>query len=121
MKTINLIFGDTTVKVELNDTDTAQAFYEKLPLTIPVSGTGLDFCGRIPVKLPYEQSQVHNGWTNGDVNYNPQGGWFAVLHSGEAESGIYDDQVVMGRIAEEDLSVVQGLDGSFDLVIEKGE
>ena len=54
METINLVFGDTTVKAELNDTDTAQVFYEKLPLTIPVSGTGLDFCGRIPVKLPYE-------------------------------------------------------------------
>ena len=64
---------------------------------------------------------MHNGWTNGDVNYNPRGGWFAVLHSGEEESGIYDDQVVMGRIADEDLAVVQGLHGSFDLVIEKGE
>ena len=121
MKTVVLKFGDTKVRAELNDTDTAEAFYEKLPLTIAVNGTGLDFCGRIPVTLPYEQNQVHNGWKNGDVNYNPQGGWFAVLHSGEEESSIYDDQVVMGRIVDDDLKVLQDLNGSFDLIIEKEE
>lgn len=118
MTTIKLVFGNTTVNAELNDTETARAFAEKLPVTIAVGGTGIDFCGRMPFSLPYEDAQVHNGWTNGDVNYNPRGGWFAVLYGGEEDSARYDDQVVMGRIEGADLAAVQALGGSYDLRIE---
>jgi hypothetical protein len=115
---ISLRFGDTTVTAELNDTETARSFTSHLPATIHVNGTGVDFCGRMPFSLPYEQSQVHHGWKNGDVNYNPGGGWFAVLYDDEENSMGYGDQVVMGRIAEEDLSRIRKLSGSFDLVVE---
>lgn len=118
---IRLTFGDTKVLAELNDTETAQTFSSRLPLTVQVSGTGVDFCGRMPFSLPYEQGQVHRGWTNGDVNYNPGGGWLAVLYDGEEGSMRYGDQVVMGRIASEDLPRMQELAGSYDLVIERAE
>lgn len=118
---ISLSFGETKVTAELNDTDTARAFASHLPTTIHVNGTGADFCGRMPFSLPYEESQVHRGWTNGDVNYNPGGGWFAVLYDGEENSKVYGDQVIMGRLAQEDLDRVRTLTGSFDLLIEKAE
>ena len=88
---INMRFGDVTVQAELNDTDTARAFAAMLPATIRVSGTGIDFCGRMPFGLPYEESQVRRGWTNGDVNYNPGGGWFAHLFDDEENSMRYAD------------------------------
>ncbi|MGI6032125.1 MAG: cyclophilin-like fold protein [Coriobacteriales bacterium] len=118
---ISLQFGKTEVIAELNDTETARAFASHLPTTIHVNGTGVDFCGRMPFSLPYEESQVHRGWTNGDVNYNPGGGWFAVLYDDEESSTAYGDQVVMGRIADKDLPRIRALAGSYDLVIEKAE
>ncbi|MGI6217386.1 MAG: cyclophilin-like fold protein [Coriobacteriales bacterium] len=118
---ISLQFGDTAVTAELNDTETASAFASHLPVTIHVNGTGIDFCGRMPFSLPYEESQVHRGWTNGDVNYNPGGGWFAILYDGEEDSKTYGDQVVMGRIAEEDLARIRSLSGSYDVQVEVAE
>lgn len=118
---IDLRFGDETIAATLNDTGTARAFAARLPVSIRVSGTGIDFCGQMPFSLPYDDAQVHHGWVNGDVNYNPGGGWFAVLHGGEEDSGRYGDQVTMGRIEEDDLARVQALEGSFVLHIELAE
>lgn len=115
---INLRFGATVVAAELNDTDTARSFAEKLPTTIHVGGTGIDFCGQMPFELPYEKSQVGRGWSNGDVNYNPSGGWFALLFDGEEDSDRYGDQVNMGRVTDP-LDTLHALSGSYDLVIER--
>lgn len=117
---INLCFGETVIPALLNSTKTALAFADKLPATIRVNGTGVDFCGRIPFDLPYENEQVHNGWLNGDIDYNPEGGWFALLYGGEEESAAYDDQVTIGVI-DCPLGDVARLSGSFDLVVELAE
>ena len=115
---INLRFGDVSVPAELNETQTARAFTEKLPTTIRVNGTGIDFCGHMPFSLPYEDAQVGRGWTNGDVNYNPGGGWFALLYDDEENSSRYGDQVNMGRVTGS-LDALHELSGSFDLVVER--
>ncbi len=121
MRPITLTFGTTVVHGVLNDSKTAQAFAAKLPASIRVNGSGVDFCGPMPFALPYMNDQVHYGWHDGDVNYNPGGGWFAILHSGQQESQSYGDQVVMGRIADEDLNAVRSLSGSFDVIVKEGE
>ena len=115
---INLRLGATVVTAELNETKTAQAFAKKLPVTIHVSGTSIDFCGQMPFELPYEESQVGRGWTNGDVNYNPGGGWFALLFDDEENSSRYGDQVNMGHVTSS-LEALHVLSGSYDLVIER--
>lgn len=115
---INMTFGGTVIPAELNDTETARAFVSELPTTIRVSSTGIDFCGRMPFELPYEEAQVGHGWTNGDVNYNPGGGWFALLFDDEENSARYGDQVNMGRVIGP-LDALHGLSGSYDLVIER--
>lgn len=120
MGKINMHFGETVIPAELNDTETARAFADKLPATITVSGTGIDFCGHIPFSLPYESRQVERGWVNGNVNYNPGGGWFAVLFDDEENSKRYGDQVNIGRVTC-NLSVLHDLDGTFDVLIEKAE
>ena len=72
-------FGGAEVVAVLNDSETACAFYNALPLTVPVSNTsGLDYCGIMPVELPWDESQVHYGWKDGAMNYNPHGGECAV-------------------------------------------
>lgn len=111
-------FGETAVRAVLNGTETARAFADRLPARIRVSGTGIDFCGQMPFSLPFDAGQVKHGWTNGDVNYNPGGGWFAVLFDDEENSQRYGDQVNMGRVTD-DLSVLHGLSGSYEVLVEK--
>lgn len=121
MTAIRLVFGDEAIRATLNDSQTAQEFAARLPITVFVSGTGIDFCGQMPFSLPYADEQVHHGWTNGDLNYNPGGGWLALLYGGEEDSMRYGDQVVMGRVEGKDLARVQKLEGSYDLRIELEE
>lgn len=113
-------FGDTEVRGALNDTDTARAFAEHLPARIRVSGTGIDFCGPMPFELPYEQGQVAFGWKNGAINYNPGGGWFAVLFDDEENSQRYGDQVNMGHVTSP-LETLHALSGSYEVLVEKAE
>jgi len=118
---INLKFGDVLIPAMLNQTETAKALLEKLPLTISVGGTpGIDFCGRMPFSLPYKEDQVHHGWLNGDIDYNPGGGWFAVLYGGQDESDGYSDQVTIGALTCR-LEEIEQLQGSYDLAVERAE
>ena len=110
-------FGEVSVPGILNDSETSQAFAQHLPTTISVSGTGIDFCGHMGFSLPYQPSQVHHGWKNGDINYNPGGGWFALLFDDEENSQRYGDQINLGRV-EGSLDVLHALSGSFHLYIE---
>ena len=114
---ITVRFGEKAIPATLNDSETAQAFAAKLPATISVSGTGIDFCGRMPWKLPYRDEQIGRGWKNGDVNYNPGGGWFAILFDDEENSTRYGDQVNMGRL-DCDPRELHALDGAYDVVVE---
>jgi len=107
---IVLDFGGVLVPASLNDSATARAFAESLPATIRVRACGIDVCGRAPQALPYTQSQVRRGWSNGDINYNPGGNWFAVFFADEENSMRYGDQVNIGRI-----------DGSLDSLRQLGE
>lgn len=88
-------FGAAVVRAALNDTDTAQAFAKNLPVALRVGSSGMDFCGQIGMSLPYEESQVHYGWKNGQVNYNPEGGWFAF--SGRDERAQWEREVPHAR------------------------
>lgn len=111
-------FGETAIRGVLNDTETARAFADRLPVRIRVSGTGIDFCGPMPFALPYEQEQVGFGWINGEINYNPGGGWFAVLFDDEENSRRYGDQVNMGRVTSP-LEALYALSGAYEVLVEK--
>jgi hypothetical protein len=65
---INLYFGDTVIPGVLNDSETAKALIEKLPMTQHMSRYTHDFCG-VTEELPYNEEEVHYGWLNGDNDY----------------------------------------------------
>ena len=69
--------------------------------------------------FPYDAAQVGYGWSNGDINYNPGGGWFAVFFDGEDTSGSYGDQLNMGRLDDGAIETLRGLKGSYDITIRK--
>lgn len=113
---INMHFGDTIIPGILNDSETAQALIEKLPITVHESRYSHDFCGVIE-PLPYAEEDVRNGWLNGDITYGSEAHWFTVLFADEDKSEQYGDLVNIGVIDCE-LSEISQLEGSYDVMIE---
>ena len=116
---INMYFGDTLIPGVLNDSETAKALIEKLPITQHVSRYSHDFCGMTET-LPYKEEEVHYGWLNGDIDYAIDAPYFTILHSDEDISEQYGYQVNIGVITCE-LSRIRELDGSYDVMIELDE
>ncbi len=114
---IRLQFDEIAVICRLNETETARAFARLLPQTIAMSGTGIDLCGPMPAELPYDSVLVHHGWKDGDVNYNPEGGWLALFFDDEENSLRFGDQLTIGHI-EGSLDVLRGRAGRYLVRIE---
>ena len=116
---INLYFGDTRITGVLNDSETAQALIEKLPMTQQMNRYSHDFCG-VTEELPYNEEEVHYGWLNGDIDYALNAPYFTILFEDEEVSEQYGYQVNIGVITTP-LADLSALDGSFDVRIELAE
>lgn len=116
---INMYFGDTVIPGVLNDSETAKALIEKLPITQHVSRYSHDFCG-VTEDLPYKEEDVHYGWLNGDIDYATDAPYFTILFEDEDDSEQYGYQVNIGVITCP-LSEIAELEGSFDVRIELAE
>lgn len=113
---INIHFGDTVIPGVLNDSPTAKALIEKLPMTQKVSRYSHDFCG-VTQELPYDKDSVHYGWLNGDIDYAINAPYFTILFEDEESSEKYGDQVNIGVITCE-LEKIKALEGEYELTIE---
>lgn len=113
---INMYFGETLITGVLNDSETAQALIEKLPMTQHVNRYSHDFCG-ITEDLPYNEEEVHYGWLNGDIDYAINAPYFTILFEDEDVSEQFGDQVNIGVITTP-LSEIAALEGSYDVRIE---
>lgn len=116
---INLYFGDTVIPGVLNDSDTAKALIEKLPMTQHMSRYSHDFCG-VTEDLPYNEDEVHYGWLNGDIDYATDAPYFTILFEDEESSERYGYQVNIGVITCP-LEDIANLKGSYDVRIELAE
>ena len=112
--------GDVTVRATLNDTPAARALAERLPLTLRMCASAVGCCGALPLSLPADPALVHRGWTDGDLNYNPAGGWLAIFFDDERNSMRYGDQLTIGRV-EGSLEPLRALEGRLDALIEMDE
>lgn len=117
---INMQFGDTVLPGRLNDSETAQALIELLPYTVHLNSYSHDFCGIMPDDLPYNESQVHYGWLNGDIDYAIDAPYFTILHSDEDISEQYGSQVNIG-VLDCELDRIRDLSGSYDVLITLAE
>ena len=116
---INMVFGDTVIPGVLNNSETAKALIEKLPLTQTVNRYSHDFCG-VTEKLPYNENEEHYGWLNGDIDYATDAPYFTILFEDEDVSEQYGNQVNIGVITCP-LEQIANLSGSFDVRIELAE
>lgn len=117
---INMHFGDTVIPGILNDSTTAQAFIEMLPLTVHESRYSHDFCGSTGEGLPFDEEDERYGWLNGDIAIGTNVPWFTILFDDEDISEQYGNLVNIGVIDCE-LSAISELEGSYDVLIELAE
>ena len=117
---INMHFGDTVIPGILNDSTTAQAFIEMLPLTVHESRYSHDFCGSMGENLPFDEEDERYGWLNGDIAIGTDVPWFTILFADEEISEQYGNLVNIGVIDCE-LSQISDLAGSYDVLIELAE
>ena len=109
-------FGDTLITGVLNDSETAKALIEKLPMTQHMSRYSHDFCG-VTEELPYNEDDVHYGWLNGDIDYALNAPYFTILFEDEDVSEQYGYQVNIGVITCP-IADIAALQGSYDVRIE---
>ncbi|WP_314724537.1 cyclophilin-like fold protein [Enterocloster bolteae] len=117
---INMHFGDTVIPGILNDSTTAQAFIEMLPMTVHESRYSHDFCGSMDDFLPFDEEDERYGWLNGDIAIGTNVPWFTILFDDEDISEQYGNLVNIGVI-DCDLSAISDLNGSYDVLIELAE
>lgn len=117
---INMHFGDTVIPGILNDSTTAKAFIEMLPMTVHESRYSHDFCGSMDDFLPFDEEDERYGWLNGDVAVGTDVPWFTILFADEEISEQYGNLVNIGVI-DCDLSAISDLNGSYDVLIELAE
>ena len=113
---INMYFGDTLITGVLNDSETAKALIEKLPMTQHMSRYSHDFCG-VTEELPYNEDDVHYGWLNGDIDYALNAPYFTILFEDQDVSEQYGYQVNIGVITCP-IADIAALQGSYDVRIE---
>lgn len=117
---INMHFGNTVIPGILNDSTTAKAFIEMLPMTVHESRYSHDFCGSMDDFLPFDEEDERYGWLNGDIAIGTNVPWFTILFDDEDISEQYGNLINIGVIDCE-LSAISELDGSYDVLIELAE
>lgn len=113
---VELRIGEVAVPVELNGSAAARALAARLPQTLPMSASSVGCCGQLPFSLPHDSGDTHPGWSDGDLNYKPEGDWLALFFDDERNSARYGGQVTLGH-AEGSLDVLRGLGGTHDAFI----
>ena len=114
---IDLQLAGHAVRAALSESAAAQKLAAHLPLTLRMSGAGIDLTGQLPFSLPCDSARLHRGWENGDINYCPCGNWLAVLFADEENSARYGGQITLGRV-NGPLDALRDLEGAYDVRIE---
>ncbi len=113
---VELRIGEVAVPVELNGSAAAVALAARLPQTLSMSVSSVGCCGQLGFSLPCDAADVHPGWSDGDLNYKPEGDWLALFFDDERNSARYGGQVTLGH-AVGPLDALRDLEGTHDAFI----
>lgn len=113
-----LKIGDKIIPAILNDSKSSKALLERLPFTIRLHKYAHDYCAVMDNPLPYDESDVHNGWLNGDIDFARDGNYFTILYEDEENSRQYGHQVTLGKI-DGPLSAIKSLGPDIEVTVEK--
>ena len=113
---ITLTIGETVLEGYLNDNRSARDLISRLPVTVNLNRGAHDYCGNITPALAYDESDVQNGWKNGDLAFWTMGNDFVIFHSDEENSSSTGNIVNIGAITS-DLETVHSLGQNIDVTI----
>lgn len=115
---ITLTINDQTFSANLNDSSAAKDLISRLPLTVKLSGGTADYCGQFE-SLPYEASDVQNGWFTGDISFDPNGDWFVIFIGGD-NTKEHLKEVTLGQIEHpDDVEKIAQLGSIIEVAIAK--
>lgn len=115
---VKLIVGPTTITATLNGIISARDSISKLPYTVRVSRSCVDYCGVLPQPLKNDKAEAQPGWKKGEISYIPSTDYIAFFFDGEDESASYGySQHIVGKV--DDLSALDAWpQGSITVKIE---
>jgi hypothetical protein len=121
-KTITLTIAGKTVSAALNDSGTADLFYEKLPMTIALSRWGDEYYGDCGIKVRAEAG-ARTEMEVGELAVWPQGSALCIFFGPTPASSGSEPRAVspvnpIGRI-EEDALFLKKLGGSVTVEVRK--
>lgn len=113
---MSITVGSHTLTATLENNATAQAFAEKLPITLPMMDLyGREMCYRFPEALPADDARTR-GYEVGEIVYYPPMHSFVIMY---AQNGERFQMQSIGRV-EGNVSVFDGI-GDVDVRFEKSE
>ena len=113
---ITLAFGDAMIQAVLDDSETARAFLDLLPITLTMSRYD-DREYYAPIGELPENGEAIDDFENGDVTYYTAGSSLAIFF-GNAENSSQGDLIRMGRITS-DLSLFDAIGDSVPVTISR--
>lgn len=114
---VTITIGDTVIPATLNNSKSAKALLERLPFTMRLHKYAHDYCGVMENPLPYDESDVHYGWLNGDIDFARDGNYFTILYEDQEKSQQYGHQITLGKI-DGPLSVIKSMGNDITIRIE---
>lgn len=111
-----LTINNKDISAVLNDSPASKDLISRLPLTISLSEGSRDYCGGINPPLNYQNSDVHNGYKNGDLAFWVTGNDFVIFTKRDETANEVSGVVSLGRITD-DIEVFNAMDSSFNVTI----
>lgn len=117
---ITITSGGQIFEAVLDDSETAAAFADMLPMTLSMQrvGGGREFYGGMDSALPYDEEDAQTGFENGDIAFWLGGDGLCLLYNDQVERPeISAGIIVFGKITS-DLSGFFDMDDNSEVVIE---
>jgi hypothetical protein len=83
---VKLIVGSSTITETPSDSISALDLISKLPYTVRVSRSSVDYCGVLPQSIKNDKAEGQPGWEDGEISYIPGADYITSFFDGEDES-----------------------------------
>ncbi len=114
-----LEMNGTEVGAVINTTLAGREFLKMLPYSVSVSRAADDLCGTVREELPSDPSEGRTSWKIGEIGWF--GGWFTILVDHEEKFSNMPGIPIIGKINDEDMSIVKSFKGRVDIKIRLAE
>jgi len=113
---ITLTIGNAVIPAVLHDCRASRDLVGRLPYSVRLQKYDHDYCGIMAQPLDFDETDLRNGWSNGDIAFAADGSYFAILYKDEELSEQYGNLVTLGKITV-DPAIMDTLAGEIVVTI----